>query len=346
MADSNKDLSTLIINRVIFHDVPNNSKVGSASPTLAEDETTIDANHRSHLKTKLTRVLGSKSAYPVDFDERIGSPVPGYVRGFTEGGSKAPNFIEMTQKLAEHLFAQQHGGISPGLLCAIDVTASSSRGLVLMKLEREEGAQLELTSHKGKKAFDMSVLDNLVLTDGTRLFKSAFFLRVGKGDDDFRSVVCDSQLHVTASSEMARFWLRFLGCQFQVAPRVATQRFYDSALQFINTAVPDPVTKNDLYEHLQSQMKSPTRTFAPLKFIQDYVPEDYQQPFKIHLQEHKIPTSQFQKDVEDIHGRLRQQSFTTTRGVRVTVPAENSQIVEIKPEQIIVNDELLKVDRR
>jgi hypothetical protein len=80
-----------------------------------------------------------------------------------------------------------------------------------MKLEREEGAQLELTSHKGKKAFDMSVLDNLVLTDGTRLFKSAFFLRIGKADDDFRSVVCDSQLHVTASSEMARFWLRFFG---------------------------------------------------------------------------------------------------------------------------------------
>ena len=86
---------------------------------------------------------------------------------------------------------------------------------------------LSLQVTREKEGFDMSVLDNLVLTDGTRLFKSAFFLRVGKGDDDFRSVVCDSQLHVTASSEMARFWLRFLGCQFQVAPRVATQRFDD-----------------------------------------------------------------------------------------------------------------------
>ena len=76
------------------------------------------------------------------------------------------------------------------------------------------------------------------------------------------------------------------------------------------------------------------------------MPENYQQPFKIHLQEHKVSTSQFQKDIEDIQGRLRQQSFTTTRGVRVTVPAENSQIVEVKPDQIIVNDELLKVDRR
>ena len=35
MADSSKDLTTLI-NRVIFHDVPNNSKVGSASPLTGE----------------------------------------------------------------------------------------------------------------------------------------------------------------------------------------------------------------------------------------------------------------------------------------------------------------------
>jgi hypothetical protein len=61
---------------------------------------------------------------------------------FTSGTSEPAKFVEMTQKLAGYLFDQQHGAISPGLLCAIDLTASGRRGLVLMKLEREGGAQL------------------------------------------------------------------------------------------------------------------------------------------------------------------------------------------------------------
>jgi hypothetical protein len=258
-----KDLSTLTINRVIFHDVPQNSKFTPQEPTLAEDETIIDATHRGHLKAKLSKVLGSKSAYPVDFDPNSGSPVPGYIRSFTEDKKGRAAFVELTQGMARYLFEQHHGGISPGLLCAIDVTASGVSGIVLMKLEREEGAQLKLTQHKGRRAFDMSVLDNLVLTDGTRLFKSAMFLRTGIGENSFRSIVCDSQLNVTSSNEMARFWLRFLGCKTKVAPRVATQRFFDSSLQFINDVVTDAVVKNDIYEHLHSQIKSAAKTFSP-----------------------------------------------------------------------------------
>ena len=127
--------------------------------------------------------MGSKRAYPICFDPSSDSPVPGHIREYTERGH-GDEFIPMSQKIAVHLFQLQHGGISSGLLCAVDVVASSLAGLVLMKLEREEGARLELVkSSNGKKAFAMSVLDNLVLTDGTRLFKTGMFLRTGTGDD-------------------------------------------------------------------------------------------------------------------------------------------------------------------
>ena len=58
------------------------------------------------------------------------------------------------------------------------------------------------------------------------------------------------------------FGSRFLGCTFLVEPRVATRRFFESALQFLNTAVTDPVIKSDIYDHLQSQLKSQKKTFA------------------------------------------------------------------------------------
>jgi hypothetical protein len=65
---------------------------------------------------------------------------------------------------AQFLFEQQGGSSSSGVLSIMDTTVSGKRGLVVLKLEREEGAQLELSSKKGKRTFEMSVLDNLVLT--------------------------------------------------------------------------------------------------------------------------------------------------------------------------------------
>src|SRR5262249_48635366 len=148
---------------------------------------------KGHLKTKLVRVLSSSQAYPVQFNAQATSPVPEEVRQLTKPQKDKTLFVRSSQLLANHLFQQQVGSVSPGLLCVIDVVAKSLPGIVLMKLEREAGAQLELTGKKGERTFSMSVIGDLVLTEGTRLFKSAMFLRTGQGDDDLRMSACDSQ---------------------------------------------------------------------------------------------------------------------------------------------------------
>ncbi|HEY6251345.1 MAG TPA: nucleoid-associated protein, partial [Candidatus Angelobacter sp.] len=245
-----QELATMVVRHVIFHDVPKVYKSSTGvTPTLADVETDIDATRKALLRTKLTQVLGSQKAYPVEFNPKSASPVPEEVRRMTKHFD-GKVFVEASQKLASYLFEQQIGSISPGLLCVIDVAVSGMASTVLMKLEREEGAQLELANKQGKKMFAMSVLDNLVLTEGTRLFKSAMFVRTGKEDNDFRVTACDSQLSVTSSSDLAKFWLRFLGCMFLVEPRVATQQFFDSAVRFVNDAVTDPVVKSEIYDSL------------------------------------------------------------------------------------------------
>jgi len=344
---TSQDLATLTIRRVIFHDVPRSGRAApGAQPTLSETETEVDRQRREHLKNRLTRVLGSKSSYPISFNPLSESPVPGHIRSFTEKHQTPDAFVTMSQRLARYLFEQQSGTISPGLLCVLDAAIRQAASIILMKLEREGGARLELTEHSGKKTFDMSVLDNLVLTDGTRLFKTAIFMRSGAGDDDFQAAACDAQLKISSSDDMAKFWLRFLGCSFTVEPRVATQRFYESALRFINHTVTDPLQKNDFYEHLHSQLKSEKKQFSPRSFIEDFLPADFQKPFREHLKAEHAPLTSFIKDVSDIEGRLRRYSYRTKRGAIVSVPSENADMVDVKPEQIIVNDSLETVDRK
>ncbi len=339
------DLATLTIRQVIFHDVPHNPKGQTAPPILADDVTDLDPQRKGHLRNKLIQVLGSKHAYPIVFDIETRSPVPEQVRAFTLQDADVDQFVAMSQVLAKYLSELQHGAISSGLLCAMDVSCGGLAGIVLMKLEREEGAQLELTDHAGKKAFDLDMLDNLVLTRGTKLFKAALFLRTGSDDGDFRSTACDSQTRVTASDEMAVFWLRFLGAGFTVAPRIATQRFYDAALNFINTTVSNPVQKEELFEHLQSQIKSPQKTFSPKSFIHDYVPAKLKVEFTEHLKTANSLNT-FRKDVSDIGSRLRTSAYLTAHGVRVSVPAENAEMVNVSADQIIVNDLLVSINRK
>lgn len=334
--------ATLKVLHVIFHDVPRHKQ---QAPTLAEATTAVNAAHITHLRQKLTKVLRSTHAYPVLFDVATPSAVPEHVRTYTAEPS-LELFVPMSQQVAQALWAHHAGGVSPGLLCVLDVEVNKLRGVVLMKLEREEGARLELGKNEdGKKTFSMSMLDNLVMTDGTRLFKSAMFVRTGDDDDDFHAVCCDDQSRVTASSDMARFWLRFLGCQVILAPRVATERFYESTVRFINESVTDPIQKNDLYEHLHSQLKSHQKQLVPKSFIAEYVPKDLRQPLTDHLKADDAPMTAFTKDLADIEGRIRRYSYRTKQGAIVTVPSDKvAELVDVKAHSIVVKDEVTSIN--
>jgi hypothetical protein len=231
-------------------------------------------------------------------------------------------------------------------LCVLDVTVAGKRGIVLMKLEREEGAQLQLKGAPGQQTFDMSVLNNLVLTDGTRSFKTAAFIRTGADEDDFDAVACDEQLKPAASTDMAKFWLRFLGCDFVLDPRIATQRFYDAALGFINDRIDDPIIKNDVYEHLHSQLKSAAQQLVPKKFSQEFVPAKYRKQFETHLTDQGVVLTAFVKDLADIGRRLQRAHYTTEQGAVVSVPADKTEIVEVQESRIVISDTLRKVDHR
>src|SRR5579862_5657534 len=330
------DLAATTIRHVIFHDVPEKDREGAAVPLLSDVETKVDASQKNHLLKKLTRVIGSTKAYPVRFLPDTASPLPKQARLLTTSSFNAKKFIDGSRELAKYLFEQHTRATSPGLLCAIYATSGSNPAIVLMKLEREQGAQLELSGKAGERTFSMSVLNDLVLTDGTRLFKSAMFIRMGDGDDDFKSQACEAQNAVFSSEDLAKYWIRFLGCGFLQEPRVTTERFFRSTLEFISNVVTESTVKASIYEHLQSQMKANTRSFAPQTFIQEYVPDEYQEPYREYLEAAKIPLSQFRKDVADIKNSLERKLYKTKKGGMISAPADVEDFIEIRAEDILV----------
>ncbi len=334
-------LASIKVRHIIFHDVPKNTKGSQGEPTLAEAETDLDAKRSAMLKDRLIKVLGARSAYPIEFDPSTSSVVPTEVRQFTAAAFSNPHFVTMSRKLAQHLYDKQDGTISAGLLCVIDVAVSGHPGLALLKLEREQGAELQWKEEKGKRAVQMSVLDNLVLTDGTRLFKSALF--VMKNTVLEHAVACDSQHSVYASHEMAHFWLKFLGCKVTEEPRVATQRWFDVSIQFANEVVTDPVQRTAIYEHVLSELNSNKSTVSAKRFAEDYLSVSDQKPYLSFMKDRHVATHQFTKDNQDIAGKLKRIAYHTDKGVTVTAPADKEDLISVDQKRIVVHDRLKSV---
>lgn len=343
---TSEDLAKLTIRRIIFHDVPKRAKGIDLEPVLADLETVADARRSEMLRRRMVQTLASRSAYPIEFSPDTGSKVPQEVRSYTGSDTSSDEFVSMSRRLAMFLFEQHTGATSPGLLCVIDVSSGGRNGLALLKLEREEGAQLHFREQNGKRVFDMSVLDNLILTEGTRLFKTGIFLRSGMNDDDFVAAACDSQWTVVTSSDVARFWLRYLGCRFIEEPRVTTEKWFEATVGFANEVVTDPVNKCDLYEHLYSELKSTRKTVSPKKFIEDCVPETYRKPYEDYLKQRNISLQAFHKDIADIDRRLRRRLYHTEKGVSVAVPEAEIELVEVDNHKLVVHDRVIGVDRQ
>lgn len=339
------DFSRLRIKRTIFHDVPNRPKSIETKLVLADLETKIDGTKGKILNDRITQVLGSKQAYTMRFSSVPATKVPAEVRTFTGRDSNSEQFVAMSRELANYLYAQHNGSTSPGLLCVMQVTVGMRRGVAILKLERQGGAEIRFDGEEGKRFFDLDVLENLILTDNTRLFKSALFIRNGTGDDDFDSCGCDSQGPGT-SEDVARFWLTYLGCELAEEPRVSTRKWFDASLAFANDEITDAVSKSTFYEHIQSELKSNRRNLSPRQFIEDYVPPDLRVTYRGFLETHNVSLRAFAKDVSEIKARLRHKSLHTAHGIRVTVPENEEELVKVNAEQIVVHDHLTSIDHK
>jgi hypothetical protein len=157
------------------------------------------------------------------------------------------------------------------------------------------------------------------------------------------AIACDSQHSVYASHEMAHFWLKFLGCKVTEEPRVATQRWFDVSIQFANEVITDPMERTAIYEHVVSELNSNRTTVSAKRFAEDYLSVSDRKQYLEFMKVHGVAAHQFQKDNQDIGGKLKRISYHTDQGVTVTAPAEKEELISVDKKRIVVNDRLKTV---
>lgn len=336
------DLGTFEMNKIIVHEVPKRLAHGdSQPPELSEIESPLDAAVRGFITEKLKETLNL--AFEVVMQQSTESPVPDLISSLL--GKNPIDFVEASVQMANHLYNSQHGAMSEGLLSLAAGEVDSRLCAVILKLEREQGTRFQSEVINGQRTFRLDNIEDLMLTDKTRVFKAALFFRPSDDDDVIEGHVSDDQRGKSSGRGVADFFLHsFLGCDFKEEPNVVTRRAWDASETFINAKVADPVRQNKYQLALMAEMGSASPQFNSVNFANNYLLGSDRQAFLDHLKENSVPTGNFKKDTELIKPALDQARIVSENGINVSGPLgafkdrvavskkENETVIEIRDD--------------
>ena len=335
------DYATLEIKHAIFHDLPRQTSKSATeiAPLLSEAVTSLVEAARQHIRSKLVDTLQSINSYGVQFGKED-SVVSTSVRQFLNRRSyDEADYIDRSRAFAKDLFERQGPLMSAGLLCVVSCSVNSRSAIGLMKIEREEGAQLNLAGDVGHRTFEFALLNNLVFTRNTKLYKAGLFAKLGPEADSIGAVASDHQF----GNVMAQYWLDFLGCRKELEPRVETERFFETIIQAINKhKTLTPLQKHETYEALLVEMRSKRGSINTSQFVRDHIPQAAQDVVRGKLRETGI-ANHFDKDTSDIKSSIARKVLRTKNDIKVIVPEKVDDLVKISKESLTVLDPLVRV---
>ncbi|MCK4642463.1 nucleoid-associated protein [bacterium] len=311
------DLRALKMKKLIIHEVPRQLRVspGTLAPVFSDVESLLDLELKEFFATKIMSSISSSSAFAVEFNSTIASPVPGLIKGYLTG---RPDFVFTSKTITQHLFSCQTAVNSGGLLTFIDCSFNSVRSLAILKVEKEDGVKAERSKVKGKSTFSMEYIKDLLLTQKTKLYKIGLFSSLPK--NKYEIYVCDNQrLFSSSSGEIANFFLqKFLGCKLKDEPEVITKHFFLLTEEFINNNFIKAEERAEIHTHLISELLNNNNSINPHLFAQSYLPTPLRNPYIEELTVANIGRNAFSKDIRLIAKRVKSISLAFKSGIAIT----------------------------
>lgn len=288
-------LSGLKVKEVIVHEIPK-GRAGedSPDPLLSATSSPLTLGIRHFFERKIAETAGHKGCLGVQFDPDTQSSTPQLVEGLLSG---ACGLVETSQELAKNLAKIQTAVNSEGLLACVTFDHGSVASVAMMKLENEAGVRL-VREHEGEeRELRLELIEDLLLTEKTRVFKLAVFLRISS--DEIDAHVADRQRSYTDSNAVADFFLKdFLGCEYRLQPTIATRNFLDATQNFLNESVDDDDERLKLAVDLISYLGTDASQIGVKDFAAKYMDAAQATQYFVAMESASVPIDNFVRDID------------------------------------------------
>lgn len=315
------DLTLLRLAGLIVHDLPQITAGGRIEGTVSNAESTFTNRIRNFFQERVRDAL-TRRGLEIGFDPNTHSPVPGAIRQILSDPS---TFVASSQTIANHLFSLQTGVYSAGLLCVARGRLSQQETLAIIKLEHESGVRAHREDRQGQLRFEIELIDDLMLTDNTRVFKVALFVLEGS---DVVGMICDAQRSRTQL--VADYYLRkFLGCELIDRADLLTKRFLSKTEEFLDENLTDPKQRAHAQVGLLAEITSNADTFSPRRFAQQHLPTNLRDKYLQVAQADGIRPGNIPKDVALIKSRIDRVHITMDGDISILAPPAAIERVQI-----------------
>lgn len=307
------ELWSLKISRIIVHDIPKHPKGNKEStPIFSDKESKLSDGLRSFFTDKVITALSSENSFKICFRENNVSPV--YTTFCNMFGPEESDFVDQSKNIGQHLFDIQLGHNAAGLLVVILGKVNDNNTCILLKLERDKGAQL--THDKATNSFNIGEVKNLMLTGKTKVFKLAMLVFRKDFNILFDGMIIDYQINMKVKRKSTTWFMdKFLGCVSYEDPKITTQNFYHLTREYINT-LDDEMDKAKYTQDLNSYLQMNSITLSPDEFASNYFrTTEHKNSYKNYLKEKNFNPSTFIKDISRIENFIKKITLTFENGI-------------------------------
>ncbi|MGZ3757253.1 MAG: nucleoid-associated protein [Mucilaginibacter sp.] len=297
-------LNTILIKNIIVHSIPKHKKDadGSVEPKYSKQESKLSDGLKLFFKDKITQALDSDKSFKICFNNSSTSPVSYISRQLlTKHGD---NFIEHSKNLAKHLYDIQVGSNPEGILVCIFGTVNSKNTCFFLKLEMDKGVQLTLDPKTD--SYDIEEVENLMLTQKTRIYKVAMFILRDDFEAKYDGKTMDFQIDLKQKKNVTTWFIdKFLGCYAYEDPKITTQKFYNLTRSFIDT-IKEPIEQAKYIQDLNSYVQKNVSQLSPQEFANDYLESTEQKSnYKSFLESKDFSFSSFFRDTAQIENQVK-----------------------------------------
>ena len=352
-------LQHLSIDRIIIHQIYQRDQDGTKAIPLQSHEYVIFAKEAMQtFKTRIISALGHDSkAVQMEIVNQEPDYLPYLVDRMIdqESVSFATSSYDIAKKLND---AQQIKSIPGGIIvvCYGKQGPQQKKFLGIIKAEVHSGYEKEINDETNE--ISLKFVEELLLTPGTRLYKTAGFFEKNNYDESssdlnekWTVMVSDYQINKANGKAAAQyFYSDFLGCGYPQTSARTTKKFYESTKLFITNLDVTQTEKSDLLNALTTYLKvESSSTISASEFAGRYFDIDTQDVFTNHIEESGLPSTAFTKDINHIESKLKFRKVNFNSNVKITAPSEvfkklvSIETIEGDPDELGALPEWTKV---
>jgi hypothetical protein len=259
--------------------------------------------------------LTGDTAFKICFNINSESPISSQVLKILDDDND--DFVEISQKMTHHLFSIQKGNNASGIVLIIKGTLDKKNICVLLKLEKDEGAQLNLDPKT--ESYNIVEVKDLMLTKKTKIFKIALLLNRDAFNFDYDGQIMDFQTNIKQKKEISTYFINdFLGCIPYQDPKVTTQKFYNYTVAFINSSISDQIRQAKYHQDLNSYLQMNKNQLSPKEFADNYFEDTNEKDdFKRYLESKNFYFETFSKDVTLISNKITKIMVSFQNGISI-----------------------------